>query len=185
MCPLPTYQMPVAIKLCDSLIVAQTVDQPESNIAALQPVIESEVEAIDMSFVFALCQELSIAQESNNSIVPTLNTRIILISRPISFPRKMMNDISENPSRSPLSCPVPHSHKPIILVFNIRTTFVSPPESVLLHYYRHERPIAIVRPVLMRQSNQRTTHKANLVVTKLSSVKISQSSKRRILNLSN
>ena len=31
---------------------------------------------------------------------------------------------------------------------NNRTTLVSPQKSVLLRYFRHERPIAIVRPVL-------------------------------------
>ena len=63
MSPLPTYQMPVTIQLSDSLIVAQTVDQPESifvvNVAVLQPVNESEVEAIDTSLVAVLCREPS------------------------------------------------------------------------------------------------------------------------------
>ena len=34
-------------------------------------------------------------------------------------------------------------------IFNVRSTLVSPQESVLFKYYRPERPIAIVRTVLM------------------------------------
>ena len=60
-----------------------------------------------------------------------------------------MNDISENPSWSPLSCPVPLPRTSLSLTLNVRSTLLSPQESVLLRYYRHERPIAIVRPVLM------------------------------------
>ena len=103
----PTYQMLVAITLSDSLIVAQTVEQPEStivaNVAALQPVNESEVDAIDMSLVPVSYHEPSPNLESDSPIGPTLN---------------------------------------------VRATLVSLQESVLLRYYRHERPIAIVRPVL-------------------------------------
>ena len=66
------------------------------------------------------------------------------MSRPISLPRTIKNDISENPSRSPLSCPVPISRTSIA----VSLTLVSPQKSVLLRCYRHERLIAIVRPVL-------------------------------------
>ena len=47
------------------------------------------------------------------------------------------------------SCPAPISHLSITVHLHVRSTLVSPQESVLLHFYRHKRPIAIVRPVLM------------------------------------
>ena len=102
-----------------------------------------------MPLVPASRQEPPTTQESNNSVVSTLRTRITLMSCPISSPRNMMNDISENPSWSPLFCPASNSHLSFIVPLNVRSTLVSPQESVLLHVYRHERPIAIVRPVLM------------------------------------
>ena len=60
----------------------------------------------------------------------------------------MINDISENPKRSPLSYPARISHSPITVTLSVRFTLVSPQESVPSRYYRHERPIAMVRPVL-------------------------------------
>ena len=60
-----------------------------------------------------------------------------------------MNDISEIPSWSPLSCPAPLSHSSITVPLIIYPTLVSPQESVLSRYYRHECSIAIVRPVRM------------------------------------
>ena len=59
-----------------------------------------------------------------------------------------MNDVSEIPSWSPLSCPAHISHLSITVTLNARSTLVPPQESVLLHYYRHECPITIVRLVL-------------------------------------
>ena len=76
--------MLVAITLSDSLIVAQIVEQPEStivaNVAALQPVNESEVDAIDMSLVPVSLHEPSPNLESDSPIGPTLNVRATLVS---------------------------------------------------------------------------------------------------------
>ena len=110
---------------------------------------EPEADAIGMSLVPVSRRELSITQDSNNSIEYALNARISLTSRPTSLLRRMVNDISENPSRSPLSCLVPLPRTLISLTLNVRTTLILPQESVWLRYYRHERPIAMVRPVLM------------------------------------
>ena len=107
-----------------------------------------------MSLVPVLCRELSLIPMSNNSIELSFNTQITSISRPIPFPRKMMNDISENPSWSPLSCPVPLLCKLLSLALIVRATLVSPQESVLSRYYRHERPIVICNRCWCVQSNQ-------------------------------
>ena len=111
----------------------------------------SEDDAIDMPLVPVSRQEPSTVQESSDSIASTPNAQITLVSCPVSPPRKMMNDISENPSWSPLSCPVPIPRMSITVPFNIHVTLILPQESVLPRHYRHERPIAIVRPVLMLQ----------------------------------
>ena len=52
------------------------------------------------------------------------------------------------PSWSPLSFPVPLSHSSITASLVIQFPLMSPQESVLFRYYRHERPIVIVRPAL-------------------------------------
>ena len=85
------------------------------------------------------------AESSPSSDVALFSTNT---SYPLSSPRNMMNDISENPSWSPLSCPSHISHLPITVTLNARFTLVSPQESVRRRYYRHERPVAIVRPAL-------------------------------------
>ena len=150
MCSLPTYQMPVAIILSDFLIAAQPVNQPEGTfVAALQSVNKSESKAIDMSLVPVSRRAPSTAQESDTSFILTLDAQIILMSRPTSLSRKLKNDISENPSWSPLSCPVPLSRTFITFTLNVCPTLTSPQKSVLFYHYRHECPIAIVRPVLM------------------------------------
>ena len=97
-----------------------------------------------------ICRSFLSYVEIHHSIKFTFNVCTTFTSRPIPLPRKMKNNISENPSRSPLSCPVPFPRQPSSLNCNVHATLVSPQESVLLRYYRHERPIDIVRSVLMR-----------------------------------
>ena len=101
-----------------------------------------------MSLVPVSRQESPPAQESNESIVLPLNTQVTLLSCLISSPRNMMNGISENPSWSPLSCPAHISQLSLTVTLNAQFTFLLPQEYALFRYNRHERLIAIVRPVL-------------------------------------
>ena len=109
MVPLPTYQVPVVTNSGANVGDAQAINDPENafgaNVAALQPVHDPKDDANDMSLVTISRQEPSPTQELNESIVPPLDTQITLIACPVSAPRNMMNDISENPKCSPLSCP--------------------------------------------------------------------------------
>ena len=150
MVPLPTYQASITPNFSDYIDVVQATDEPETpfavEVAALPTVIGLEADTNDMSLVPVSPRAPSPTQEPN---VLTANTQITLISCPVSSPRNMMNDISENPSWSPLSCPAHVSRLSITVTLNVRFTLVSPQECVLPLFYRHERPIAIVRPVLM------------------------------------
>ena len=115
-----------------------------ANVAALQSAYDPNDDANDVPLVTISRQESSPPQELNNLHTLSLNAQITPVSCPVSSPRNMMNDISENPKWSPLSCPAPFSHSPITVTLNVRFTLVSPQESVLSRYYRHERPVAIV-----------------------------------------
>ena len=130
MVPLPTYQEPVTPDFNADVALAQATNEPEivfdADAAALQAVREHEADVNDMPLVPVSRQEPSPPQELNNSIVLTFNAQTTLVSCPVSSPRNMMNDISENPSWSPLSCPAHISHLPITVTLNVRSTLVSP-----------------------------------------------------------
>ena len=113
MVPLPTYQVPVATKLSESVVAEPAANEPETTVVAdvtdLQPVNEPDTDATtDMSLFPVLRREPSTNQESDHSIE---------------------------------------------LILNVRSPLISPQESVLLRYYRHKRPIAIVRPTGAEVSN--------------------------------
>ena len=135
MVPLPTYQMPVTVSSGANVDDSQVINDPEiafgANVAALQPVHDPKDDAIAMSLVPVSRQESSTSQESNNAIVSSIHTQITPMSCPFSPPRNMMNDISENPSCSPLSCPAHISYLSITVTLNVRSTLVSPQEPVL------------------------------------------------------
>ena len=109
MVPLPTYQEPILTKLSEPVITAQVVNEPENTVVAdataPQHVYEPDTDATDMSPVPVLCRESSNHQKSEMQIVLTINTFTTLMSRPIPPPRKIKNDISANPSGSPLHVP--------------------------------------------------------------------------------
>ena len=149
---MPTYQMSVTANSGTNVGEARALNDPENafgaDVAAFQPVYDPKDDTTDMQLVTITHQEPSPVQESNESLVPPLSTQIILVSSLVSSPCNKMYDISENPSWSPLSCPAPFSHSSVTVTLNVRFILVSPQESVLPRYYRHERPIAIARPVL-------------------------------------
>ena len=140
----------VVTNLGDSVVAAQAFNEPETtfvaDVAALQLVNDSEQTPL-------ICRSfLSYAENRQLSQCLIIQFNLLSTLEPPSYyvpflppPRKMKNDIS----RSPLSCPVPLPHKSISLTLNIHIILVSPQESVLLYDYRHEGPIAIMRPLLM------------------------------------
>ena len=144
MVPLPTYQVPVVSANSGANVdEAQALNNPEdafgANVAALQPVYNPNDDANCVSLVPVSRQESSLVPEPIESIVPPLDTQITSVSCLASSPRNKMNDISENPKWSPLSCPAPFSHSSITVTLNVRFNLVSPQESVPPRYYRHER----------------------------------------------
>ena len=90
MVPLPTYQEPILTKLSEPVITAQVVNEPENTViadaTAPQHVYEPDTDATDMSPVPVLCRESSNHQETEESIVLTINTFTTLMSRPIPPP---------------------------------------------------------------------------------------------------
>ena len=72
----------------------------------------------------------------------------IAASPTVTGPEADEIDMSLVPVLSREPSPNQESDNFISLTPNIRTTLVSSQESILLRYYHHERPIAIVRPVL-------------------------------------
>ena len=139
---LPTYQLPVTANSGANVDDARATNDPETafgaNVAALQPVHDPNDDANDMPLVPASCQESPKIQESSSLNTPSLDTQITSVSCLVSSPRSKMNDISENPSWSPLSCPAHIFPLSITVTLNVRSTLVSPQEFVLSRYYRHE-----------------------------------------------
>ena len=126
MVPLPTYQMPVVPANSGANVdgVKATHDLEDAfgaNVAALQPAYDPNDDANDVSLVTVSRQEPSPSQELVNLNALPLGTQITLDSCLMSPPRNMMNDISENPKWSPLSCPAHISHLPIIVTLNVRS----------------------------------------------------------------
>ena len=128
MVPLPTYQVPISTNFGYFIDAARATNKPEisfgANVTTSQPVHVPEAGANDISLVSVSRLESSTIQEPDNSVVLALDTQTIFVSRPTSFPHKTMNDISENPSWSPLSCPAPISRMSITVPLNVRITLV-------------------------------------------------------------
>ena len=142
MVPLPTYQVLATPDFNNYVDLAQATNEPEivfdADVAASQAVLEHEADAIDMPLVLVSRRAPSPIQESVNLIELTLKAPITLISCPFSPPHNMMNDTSENPSWSPLSCPASISQSFITVPLDICSTLESPQESVILRFHRHK-----------------------------------------------